>query len=319
VRVSVVTPCLNPGADLQRCLDSVAAQMHADVEHVVVDGGSDDGTRELLAGAAGVRWVSEPDSGQSEAINKGFALATGELLTWLNADDELLPEAAGLAVAAIQAAPDVGWVYGNCEIVDASRSGVRVPAATLDADSFLWGNVIAQPGTFFTREALAAAGGVDERLRLAMDFDLWVGLTDAGVSACYVPQTLARFHITPESKTGSHGHSAFLAEEALSFVRRGHPRAAAVAAGRSAAWAAWQDGTVEPVALARQVERLTRSLEVSAAVAAAAARVEASILERSSRRTWFRHLLAPGPWLVAETRARALGGVTGLARRAVSR
>jgi GT2 family glycosyltransferase len=317
--VSVVTPCLNPGPALRRCVASVAAQTHAQVEHIVMDGGSTDGTVEQLQEAEGVRWVSEPDSGQSEAINKGFRIAAGGLLTWLNADDELLPDAAARAVAAIEVEPDVGWVYGDCEIVEGTGSGIRVPAAALDEGSFLWGNAIAQPGTFFTRAALELAGGIDERLRLAMDFDLWVRLTDAGVRARYVPRTLARFHITPESKTGFHGHSVFLAEEALSFKLRGHPRAAAVAAGRAAAWSARSDDTVDPATLRREVAQLAVSLDVDRGVAAAAARVEAAILERPSRRTWFRHLLAPGPWRVPETRVRALGGVTGLARRAVSR
>src|SRR4051812_47745101 len=108
--VTIVTPCLNPGDRLARCLDSVAAQTHRQVEHIVIDGGSTDGTVDLLR-ARGVRFVSEPDRGQTQAINKGFDLAQGEWLGWLNADDELTPTSIELALAALDRTPGAGWAY----------------------------------------------------------------------------------------------------------------------------------------------------------------------------------------------------------------
>src|SRR6185312_9310851 len=129
--VTVVTPCLNPGPDLARCLASVRAQSHPAVEHLVVDGASTDGTVERLQGAEGVTWVSEPDGGQAEAINKGFRRARGSIVTWLCADDELRPDAVARAVTALTAAA-AGWVYGDCEIRDDLHGGeIRRPRTDL--------------------------------------------------------------------------------------------------------------------------------------------------------------------------------------------
>ena len=115
MRVSVITPCLNPGAMLVHCLDSVSAQTYKDVEHIIVDGGSTDGTVEL-ARSRGLRVISEPDRGQTDALNKGFALASGDYLGWLNADDWLVPHAVEGIVTAFATNPEVGWVYCDCEI-----------------------------------------------------------------------------------------------------------------------------------------------------------------------------------------------------------
>src|SRR3954454_12381822 len=105
--VSIVTPCLEPGERLARCLESVAAQTYPRIEHIVVDGGSTDGTVKELR-KRGVRFVSEPDDGQTQAINKGFALARGDWLGWLNADDVLTTRAVELAVSGARETPGAG-------------------------------------------------------------------------------------------------------------------------------------------------------------------------------------------------------------------
>jgi glycosyltransferase involved in cell wall biosynthesis len=174
--VSIVTPSLDQARYLRQAIESVQAQTHPEVEHVVVDGGSTDATLDVLREHEGVRWVSEPDRGQSDALNKGFALARGEVLGWLNADDAYLPEAVAQAVEALEAT-GAGLVYADVTRVD--DDGVN-PRRIRSRPTFdLWtelnlGCGVYSPAVFFTREALEAVGGVDETLHLTMDYDLWL-------------------------------------------------------------------------------------------------------------------------------------------------
>jgi GT2 family glycosyltransferase len=258
--ISVVTPCLNPGARLVRCLDSVAAQTYPNVEHVVVDGGSTDGSVELLA-ERGVRFVSEPDEGQTDAIAKGFAMAQGELLTWLNADDVLDARAAERA-----ASTGADWVYGDCVVLDGSRRTVWRPPANYGLAEVAAGEMVPQPGSFFTRVALERAGGLDPSFELAMDVDLWVRFVDAGIKPVYVPETLAVFEIHDASKTGSVARTDFMLEHAQALAKSGRTRAASAALGRAGAFGPlpalpeWADAEVVGAATAAEaaIEKLRR-------------------------------------------------------------
>jgi glycosyltransferase involved in cell wall biosynthesis len=174
--VSIVTPSLNQATYLRDAIESVRAQSHPEVEHVVVDGGSTDGTLEILAEYDDLRWVSEPDRGQSHALNKGFALARGEILGWLNADDAYEPHAVAEGVRAL-AETGAGLVYADVTRVDDDYVNPRRIRSRPSFD--LWtelnlGCGIYSPAVFFTREALEAVGGVDEDLHLTMDYDLWL-------------------------------------------------------------------------------------------------------------------------------------------------
>jgi GT2 family glycosyltransferase len=292
--VTVVTPCLNPGARLTRCLDSVAAQSYADVEHVVVDGGSADGTVELLE-QRGVRFVSESDRGQTDAIAKGFALARGELLTWLNADDELDHAAAELAVSS-----GADWVYGNCVVVEADRRRVWTPPRRYGPREVEAGEMIPQPGSFFTRTALERVGGLDTSFDLAMDVDLWIRFVDAGVQAHYIPADLAVFEIHPSSKTGHLARTDFILEHARALAKSGRHRAASAAVGRAAAFGelpelpVWADPRLVDTArvVERGIERI-RARDPSGALA----------------------FLSPRVWREREVRARVVAGL----RRGLSR
>jgi glycosyltransferase involved in cell wall biosynthesis len=172
--VSIVTPSLNQARFLREAIESVRAQTYAPIEHIVVDGGSTDGTLDVLREDEGLRWVSEPDHGQSHALNKGFAMAQGEVLGWLNADDAYEPHAVAEAVAALG---DVGLVYAD--VTRVNDDGVNPRRIRSRPSWDLWtelndGNGVYSPSVFFAREAFHAVGGLDESLHLAMDYDLWL-------------------------------------------------------------------------------------------------------------------------------------------------
>lgn len=322
--VSIVTPCLDPGERLVACLDSVASQTYARVEHLVVDGGSTDGTVELLR-ERGVRFVSEPDEGQAQAINKGFGLATGDWLGWLNADDLLTPRSVELAMAAAARSPSAGWLYGRCEIRRGSESSVFEPPAHVDRRTVQERNLFAQPGTLVARWALDQVGSLDEDLHLVMDFDLWLRLIDAGVPAVYVPEVLAIFEIHADSKTGTIPTREWELENAKAMLKRGHLSDGAALLGRTAARSAADAASrVERARLEEEIAGVivyggaVSELDVATLRAAAFAQAAECELFAPSRR--YRYLLSPEPWRVAKTRRR-LGSVlaTAAVRFAVRR
>jgi glycosyltransferase involved in cell wall biosynthesis len=199
--VSVVTPSLNQGRFLEQAIASVAEQDYPRIEHVVVDGGSTDGTLEILARYAHLFWSSEPDEGQADALNKGFARASGTILGWLNADDLYLPGAVSAAVTALRETGS-GLVHGGWRQVDERGRTIRdVPPTPFDLRRQLdHENRVAQPGTFFTREAFEAVGGLDARYRYAMDYELWLKLGKR-FPVTHVDRTLAVYRYHAESKT----------------------------------------------------------------------------------------------------------------------
>lgn len=230
--VSVITPTLNMGDRLERCLSSVRTQGYPHVEHIVLDACSTDGTVELLQATDGIRWLSERDRGQSDAINKGLRMATGHVLGWLNADDELAPGALERVVEALRRRPDAGLVYGDIELVE-SGAATRVPPSGDFSFEAMWrGNTISQPGTFWTRWAQDVVGELDEDFHLTMDYELWLRFTKAGIPGVYLPKVQARFEVHDASKTGTAGSLAFVEEEARALRKHGEVHGAAMAIDR---------------------------------------------------------------------------------------
>jgi hypothetical protein len=307
----------------------VSAQTYKDVEHVIIDGGSTDGTVEL-ARSRGLHVVSEPDRGQTDALNKGFAIATGDYLGWLNADDSLAPVAIQRIVDTFASNPEVGWVYCDCEIrQEKGDSEIARPPAHLGPGTLDYGNRLTQPGVFIARWALDRVGPLDEAIDLAMDYDLWLRLIDAGVPAAYVPEALAVFEVHSSSKTGSIDLSEFYFEESFALLKVGRRTPAAAGLGRAAAAAALtHGGRINSGRLSEKIEQFENvaskwGLESERKVVRPAAFAEAARFELQVTPRGLRHLARPAPWLSGSSRwiilraARLAPEVMG--RRAVKR
>ncbi|MCW5875536.1 MAG: glycosyltransferase [Anaerolineales bacterium] len=202
--VSIVTPSYNQAAYLEQAMQSVFAQNYANIEYIVVDGASTDDSRRIIQKHARrlAWWVSEPDQGQTDAINKGFARSTGKYLAWLNADDVLYPEAVAEAVAYLEAHPQTGLVYGDADYIDAGgRVLGRFPAAQTDYARLRRGYVhIPQQAAFWRADLWQQVGPLDPTFVFAMDYDLWVRL--ARISRIqYLPRLWAQFRLHADSKT----------------------------------------------------------------------------------------------------------------------
>ena len=174
--VSVVTPSLNMGRFLEDTIASVLDQDYPSVEYLVLDGGSRDNTADILKRQEGrLRYLSEPDRGQADAVNRGFAMTSGAIFAFLNADDTYLPGAVSAAVRAFAEHPEAGVVYGDAWYV--AEEGHRIapyPVEAFDAANLERRCYICQPAAFFRRKAFAAAGMLDASLRYALDYDLWI-------------------------------------------------------------------------------------------------------------------------------------------------
>ena len=241
-RLSIVTPVFNPGSYLERCLDSVAA-LRLDHEHVVVDGGSTDGTVEILERAEGVRWISEPDEGLSDAMNKGVAMATGDLIGWLNADDTYLPGALRTVGHALAGRPDAAWVAGRCIIVDGEDREIRraisaYKAALLRRYSFpllLTQNFVMCPATFVRRDVWQEVGGLDTRYRVSMDYDLFLKVARRH-EPLLIHEDLAAFRMVEGTLSVSSFERQFAEHHEQARIHgAGHPVAVGVNRAMSAA------------------------------------------------------------------------------------
>jgi glycosyltransferase involved in cell wall biosynthesis len=206
-RISVITPSYNQGAFLGECMDSVFRQDYPDLEFIIIDGGSADGSVRIIKAheARLAFWCSEPDAGQADAINKGLRVATGELVAWLNADDFYLPGALARVARAHRQNPHASFYFGDGLRVDKNGDplegffpGGRV---SFDLRALVYGlNCLLQPATFINRACLSEVGPLDAALRYGLDTDLWIRLaTHAPPSP--VAAMLAASREYPQTKT----------------------------------------------------------------------------------------------------------------------
>ncbi len=217
-RISLITPSYQQAAYLEECIASVHDRSNGGlVEHIVVDGGSTDGSKAILERNAGkfTWWCSEKDGGQSDAINKGLAHATGDIFGWLNSDDALLPSAAERVSKAFQADPELLVFGGLIAHRDAAGERVSDKLNSSEQVQLFADPVVNQPATFYRMDVVRGIGGVDPALRYVMDLELWWQvLFRQGTQHLRfetIPFAMFRFH--EESKTVTQ-HRGFLIEMA---------------------------------------------------------------------------------------------------------
>ena len=212
--ISIVTPSFQQGRFLERTLYSVVSQAYPSLEYVVQDGGSGDGTLEVLHRYDGVltAWASEKDSGQACAINRGFRRTTGEIMAWLNSDDLLLPGSLAYVARYFAEHPEVDVVYGNRIMIDEDDGQIGAWILPKHDDLALTlVDYIPQETLFWRRRIWDASGGyVDSSFGYALDWDLLLRFREAGATMVRLPRFLGAFRIHDEQKT--------TAEDALGFV-----------------------------------------------------------------------------------------------------
>ena len=210
--ISVVTPSYNQACYLETTIQSVLSQDYPNIEYIIIDGGSTDGSVEIIKKYADrlSYWCSEQDEGQADAIGKGFDRATGDILCWLNSDDVYLPGALKTVANYFEKHPDAIGVSGGAYLIDAEGNffnkyswsvtlGVR---ASFDRLRYRGMDGMMQQSTFWRKEAYSAVGGVDRSLECIMDLDLFTKL--ARLRRFHrIPKMLASFRIHDESKTSA--------------------------------------------------------------------------------------------------------------------
>jgi glycosyltransferase involved in cell wall biosynthesis len=200
--VSIITPSFNQSAFLRQAMLSVLEQDYHGLEYIVVDGGSTDDSVEIIQEYANrlAWWVTEKDSGQGEAINKGLAHARGEIVAWLNSDDFYLPGAIAAAVRAFEAHPATVLVYANMEAVDErGRTTNLLTYRQRSLEDLLCFDIIGQPAVFMRSSAVRAVGGVDAGLHALLDHQLWIKLAMQG-EIFHVDDTWAAARYHPGAK-----------------------------------------------------------------------------------------------------------------------
>ncbi|HAX95051.1 MAG TPA: glycosyltransferase [Prolixibacteraceae bacterium] len=211
-KISIVTPSFNQAQYLEEAIRSVLLQGYPNLEYIIMDGGSTDGSVEIIKKYEPwlTYWVSKKDKGQASAINKGFSLATGELAGWLNSDDIFFP----LAFETIAS----WWVQngrpddlitgtklkGNSNLETLSR----LPQQPFTVEHLIERCIVEQPSTFFTLRAFKELGGLDLRYQNSLDYDLWLRMTRSGAKIHFIDADFAVTRVHPSTKTSKFQHRA---------------------------------------------------------------------------------------------------------------
>ena len=211
MKISIITPSFNQDKYIERTILSVLNQKgNFELEYIIIDGGSTDNTLNIIQKFKNdLIWVSEQDRGQSDAINKGFIMATGELLAWLNSDDTYEPNALS-EIAEIYNNLKFQWCFGDCRIIDEHDQEIRKPitrykimeSRRYSYRRLLSKDFISQPAVFFTKEIYQKIGPLDLNCIYSMDYDYWLRISKK-YKPLYVNKFLANFRWHGESKNSS--------------------------------------------------------------------------------------------------------------------
>lgn len=209
--ITVITPSFNQGQFIRQTVESVLSQQYSQLEYIVIDGCSTDNTLEILNSYKNkLRLISEPDRGQTDAINKGLRMATGDIVCWLNSDDYFFPGTLINVGKHFANNPGSVWFTGDCQIVDENSSIIQEPIRyykrllrSLTPDFYMgFTNAICQPATFWRRQAHDQLGYLNEELRYTMDYDWWFRLLSLH-KPDITKEILTGFRIHQASKGGS--------------------------------------------------------------------------------------------------------------------
>lgn len=208
-KISLVTPSFNQGQYIEQTIKSVLGQKYPNLEYLIEDGRSTDGTLRILKKYGNrIRWTSQKDKSQSDALNRGFRKTTGEIVAYLNSDDYLLPHALAKVAVFFRKNPQAYWVTGKCQTVDLHNSEVRQPVTAYKnlMLQFLRSrqlleivNFISQPATFWRREIFEKVGFLDTKLNYSMDYDYWLRIWRK-YPLYYINDYLASYRVHPSSK-----------------------------------------------------------------------------------------------------------------------
>jgi glycosyltransferase involved in cell wall biosynthesis len=225
-KISIVTPSFNQADYIEATIDSVLSQNYPNVQYIIIDGGSTDGSAEIIKKYDGhlAYWVSEPDRGQSHAINKGLERATGNILAYLNSDDLYIPGALHAVADAYAKNPQVGLYYGHCRIIDKDgvvtgrkTGAISSYAEVLDLWDVWWGERnFVQPEVFWTRTAFEQIGPFRDDLYYVMDYEYWTRIFRAGFQSKFIDTDLASFRLHDAQKST---RPAETADELLQVIK----------------------------------------------------------------------------------------------------
>lgn len=206
-KISIITPSYNQGQFIEETILSVLNQAYPNLEYIIMDGGSSDNSVNIIRKYEDrlAYWVSEPDKGQSDAINKGFRMATGDILAWINSDDCYAPNAFEIIVDFFEKHKGIGCVYGD--IIDIDPNGKilnKKKSICYDYKMLLYSaRSIPQPTSFFRKKVIENIGYLDTTLHYQMDFEFFIRMGNCGIKFDNIPKVLALFRLHPDAKNVS--------------------------------------------------------------------------------------------------------------------
>jgi glycosyltransferase involved in cell wall biosynthesis len=220
MKISIVTPCYNSSTYIEQTIQSILKQSYQNFEHIIIDGQSSDGTLEILKKYPHLNWISEKDSGQSNAINKGFQKATGDILAWQNADDIYCLNTFEWVIDFFKTHPDVDVVYGNYQLINSEGEFIcNVRAVDWDLWLFKHGRLVPmQPTVFWRRKVYESVGDLNENLNYCMDVDFFCRAAKHFKFA-KLDKTLGQFRVHQISKTQNTQNKSKVYQEHKQILR----------------------------------------------------------------------------------------------------